>query len=600
MKVIEKDTDRTAEVNIFVEGQVPALKEYNEHIDPKDNAICCYVALEEGHKPRIGGQFSGTTLAMAYDTIVDGVLRKASSYAAKAVSVQKKKKIDTAKFLYKTSKGIIDTDITVAPLLNTVTTQDDAPETIGTIELRLYITRQLGLWHDIGEVKKYYTVGDGIEGKQAGSVEQKVSYKVIPPTSRMSFETNAALLEDRQPSLQQRRADAKRPDTEPWAIFRFHYRSQEDILAQNMKMSHDPNSRKKAEPRTLFLNPVPPLQLGDRPRKNDGDASSRSSSPMPSSKPSTPVRSAQPTSRIFIPTEEKPRPNSNSTDATTMIPITEQANTTTGEAPSVVSHKSSADLETCGNSPTLLEGPTLVVKKALANREADSDASTISTSTDGDKSVDRIAVRPPEPADNVVAKVSNHPGLKARPVIARPEKAVVAAKEAVGESLQSPVIQARKPNVRSDPISGITTVRRKPDTPPVATVPAKRQTSTTIGVTPEPKRTKPVPTPPAPFTQPVVPRTPPRSPTPKPMSIERQLADQRKKLDELRKKRKETAHKQAAIDKEIAPYKQRIAEELDRLHREMVEEENAYTEEAEHYSASIEILQDFKKADGGD
>lgn len=60
MKVVEKDTDRTAEVNIFVEGQVPALKEYNEHIDPKDNAICCYVALEEGHKPRIGGQFSGT------------------------------------------------------------------------------------------------------------------------------------------------------------------------------------------------------------------------------------------------------------------------------------------------------------------------------------------------------------------------------------------------------------------------------------------------------------------------------------------------------------------------------------------------------------
>lgn len=60
MKVVEKDSDRTAEVNVFVEGQVPALKEYGEYIDPRDKAICCYVALYEGDKPRIRGQFSGT------------------------------------------------------------------------------------------------------------------------------------------------------------------------------------------------------------------------------------------------------------------------------------------------------------------------------------------------------------------------------------------------------------------------------------------------------------------------------------------------------------------------------------------------------------
>jgi hypothetical protein len=83
------------------------------------------------------------------------------------------------------------------------------------------------------------------------------------------------------------------------------------------------------------------------------------------------------------------------------------------------------------------------------------------------------------------------------------------------------------------------------------------------------------------------------------MSIERQLADQRKKLEELRKKRGDTAHKQAVIDKEMIPYKQRMAEELDRLHQMMTEEENAYTEETEHYSASIRILQEFKKAEGG-
>jgi hypothetical protein len=60
MKVIEKGTDRKAEVNIFVEGQLSALEEYGEYIDPRDNAICAYVVLDEGHKPRVSGRFTGT------------------------------------------------------------------------------------------------------------------------------------------------------------------------------------------------------------------------------------------------------------------------------------------------------------------------------------------------------------------------------------------------------------------------------------------------------------------------------------------------------------------------------------------------------------
>jgi hypothetical protein len=60
MKVIEKGTDRKAQVSIFVEGGISALREYGEYIDATDKTICCYVPLDEGHKPRIGGRFSGT------------------------------------------------------------------------------------------------------------------------------------------------------------------------------------------------------------------------------------------------------------------------------------------------------------------------------------------------------------------------------------------------------------------------------------------------------------------------------------------------------------------------------------------------------------
>jgi hypothetical protein len=60
MKVIEKATDRRAEVHVYVEGKVGALGEYGEYIDATDKAVCCYVPVEEGHKVRICGKFNGT------------------------------------------------------------------------------------------------------------------------------------------------------------------------------------------------------------------------------------------------------------------------------------------------------------------------------------------------------------------------------------------------------------------------------------------------------------------------------------------------------------------------------------------------------------
>jgi hypothetical protein len=60
MKVIEKGTDRRAEVHIYIDEQVPAVAEYGEYIDSKDKAVCCYVPVDEGHKLKFGGRFSGT------------------------------------------------------------------------------------------------------------------------------------------------------------------------------------------------------------------------------------------------------------------------------------------------------------------------------------------------------------------------------------------------------------------------------------------------------------------------------------------------------------------------------------------------------------
>ncbi|KAI4951096.1 hypothetical protein J4E91_003801 [Alternaria rosae] len=608
MKVIEKGSDRRAQVHVYVEGRVAPLEEYGEYIDPRDKAICCYVAIDEGHKPRVGGRFTGTTLAVAYDTIVDGVLRKAHSYVAKAVSVQTNRKIDTEKFLCKTGKDIIDTEITVAPLLDVVTTQDGGPETFGTMEHRLYITRQLGVSH-INNVKKYYEIRSDVEGDHSDDTEQKASFKLISPTLKMSLERNTAPLEGTQPSLHKRRADAKRPGSEPWAIFRFHYRSEEDILDRDMVMTFDPDDKDIGEAHILALEPLPSLTIGAKPpSKNDGDASSRSESPMPAGTPSTPAKSTQSAPKISSPIKKKSGPPPNPSEATTMSSPEDQAQTTTPKAPPVASPESTMNPETQEKTQAPSEQPNAEAKQAVANRDTSSSTSTSTLSNNGEKTTQNIAAPPSVPTADMTAKVPSLTESSTKPANAHAEKSVAVAKTTTKKlppSLfapakkppQTPITPAKKAGAKPALITTNTTNgQKKPDTPPVAVGPEKRPLSTINGTAPEPKRTKPTPTPtPLAPTKPAV----PHSPTPKTLSIERQLADQRRKLEDMRKRRMETAKKQTEIDTQMGPYKQRIAEELDRLNQAVMEEESAYTEEAEHYSASVEILQEFKKVDGG-
>lgn len=165
---------------------------------------------------------------------------------------------------------------------------------------------------------------------------------------------------------------------------------------------------------------------------------------------------------------------------------------------------------------------------------------------------------------------------------------------------KGPQTAIKKHIVHPAPI--VTTVpitQMKPPTPTTPVTPTKRPTAPTNRTSPEFKRAKIVPAPSTPSAPPMFSRGTTGSPSPKPLSIERQVAEQRKKLDDLRKKRLQMAKKQKTIDKQMEPFKQRMAEELARLNEEMMAEESAYTEEEQHLSASVEMLAEFKMADGG-
>jgi hypothetical protein len=129
-------------------------------------------------------------------------------------------------FLFMTPKGIVDTDIIVAPISREIATRSGAVETIGTIELQLYVARQPDVSCALSGVKRYYTTSGNIEDGDA----QHATFKLIVPDFQMSFEQNSAPVDNAKAGRERRKMDARRPGLEPWAIFRFHYRSKGKCL----------------------------------------------------------------------------------------------------------------------------------------------------------------------------------------------------------------------------------------------------------------------------------------------------------------------------------------------------------------------------------
>jgi hypothetical protein len=60
MRVEEKDSDRKLEVHLHQQGKVQELEEFGQFVDPVDNAICCYVPVEEEMAIKLRGKFTGT------------------------------------------------------------------------------------------------------------------------------------------------------------------------------------------------------------------------------------------------------------------------------------------------------------------------------------------------------------------------------------------------------------------------------------------------------------------------------------------------------------------------------------------------------------
>jgi hypothetical protein len=164
-------------------------------------------------------------MTIVYDVSIDGVLRKAQAYLGKAVSRQLNKKLDCETFMYQNKENeFLDTEMRVL-ISDIEATKADGPETIGTIEICVFMLRKFGEEYDTDKAVKYYSK-TLVNFEDNADVPAPPTYKMMAPDFKMGFEENCAILDNRTANRQKKHMDMKRPGDEPWAIFRFHYRSQ--------------------------------------------------------------------------------------------------------------------------------------------------------------------------------------------------------------------------------------------------------------------------------------------------------------------------------------------------------------------------------------
>lgn len=245
MKVIEKGTDRSANVHLLRHQRVPPLDEYGEFVNSDDKAIECFVPVEEGQQIKIGGRFSGTvsinaciknfsnidaqTMAIGYDVIIDGICRKHHTYLGKQVALQKNKKLDAEQLLFKTNSGeIVDTELLVAKIPADIVVEEEGARGLGAIEVRVYVLRRFGDEHALQDIEPYYAVKE--EGHMSHAVDgnnfdKSVGFTSIAPEFTMTYQKNIAALEGNIVKRVKTKMDKQRPGAEPWAIFRFHFRN---------------------------------------------------------------------------------------------------------------------------------------------------------------------------------------------------------------------------------------------------------------------------------------------------------------------------------------------------------------------------------------
>ena len=230
MKAVTDSDDKTkADCAIKVDGA--SVQEFQTIKHTEGNIFSSWIPVEDGQKLSIDAGCNVSTKEVRFDLVVDGVIRSTLQSTSKDWSNIRR----TARFQtgFNIVNGVVTDSELVAKTLDVETSgnpqQADAAETVGTIEVRMWVLQQDNELRSAQGTRGFLNCGDWRQ------LEGTRTYSTIQPTHEVALvpsEWNP--LPPIKITNVKKYITAARPGEKPWVVFRFYYRSQEAINGQGL------------------------------------------------------------------------------------------------------------------------------------------------------------------------------------------------------------------------------------------------------------------------------------------------------------------------------------------------------------------------------
>ncbi|KAF1982392.1 hypothetical protein K402DRAFT_466847 [Aulographum hederae CBS 113979] len=223
MKIQEHGSARNATVAILKGDS--QLKEYEAHLESPGGPACAYVPVVAGDKLTVTCQFEGITKGFQFDLVVDGFLRQSKTFKPKDCKKFTKKEIfSNAVCRGAKGDGLRTADVKVqAVKQQTASSSDDSGETpnaLGTITVVICLRLPTDeATHKLRADASYEVIRWGEFGELPTGLEYCIDYPSIGEAELKGGSATKARKESRE----------ARPGSQPWAICKFYYCSQDKI-----------------------------------------------------------------------------------------------------------------------------------------------------------------------------------------------------------------------------------------------------------------------------------------------------------------------------------------------------------------------------------
>ena len=225
MKATTHDEKGKADCVVKINGA--SVQEFNTTKGTEPNLFCSWIPIEAGQKISVDAGCNVFTKEVRFDLVIDGIIRSTIPSTSKDWAAKRHNgKFQTAFDMV--SGTVTEVEVVAKDLpddFDGIQQQDEAQETLGTIEVRLWVLQQ----------EQQLRLQTGTKGflqccNWRDLDDGDLKYAAIKPTHEVEFPpTTFNPLSSIKITNAKKYLNTERPGEQPWIIFRFYYRSQQAI-----------------------------------------------------------------------------------------------------------------------------------------------------------------------------------------------------------------------------------------------------------------------------------------------------------------------------------------------------------------------------------